>query len=291
MRPSNQVRDRRPARRPVPVGIMPTRARTAGWTYPVFPARVPEFEERCGRFAVRFARCGDELRAVQRLRFEVFNLELGEGLDESFATGRDEDRYDEVCHHLLVTEAATGQVIGTYRMMTDEMASECLGFYSGDEFDLRELPGPVKRDAIEVGRACVAREHRNRTVLYLLWRGLAAYLRHNDRRYVFGCCSLTSQDPGEARRVSAWLDAHGHVRRDLCVLPRPGWDCVGTAVEAPDPESWARVELPRLFALYLRYGARVCGPPAIDRQFKTIDWLVLFDREDLGPDARRMFFG
>jgi putative hemolysin len=270
---------------------MSSRARSLGWTYPIVPASVPEFHERSGRFAVRFARTPGELAAVQRLRFEVFNLELGEGLDASFATGRDEDRYDEVCHHLLVTLADTDEVIGTYRMMTDDMASRALGFYSGEEFDLRALPADVSRNAIEVGRACISREHRQRQVLFLLWRGLAAYLQHNDKRYVFGCCSLTSQDPDEARRVSAWLDAHDHVRRDVCILPRPGWECGAVAAEAPDPASWTDLELPRLFALYLRYGARVCGPPAIDRQFKTIDWLVLFDREDLAPDSRRMFFG
>ena len=60
------------------------------------------------------------------------------------------------------------------------------------------------------------------------------------------------------------------------------------ALTAGDP---AAIELPSLFRTYLRYGTLVCGPPAIDREFKTIDFLVLLDSEALDPRSRALFFG
>ena len=116
-------------------------------------------------YRVQFARSLDDVRAVQRLRFEVFNLELGEGLEESFATGLDVDRFDEVCHHLMVIHEASGAVVGTYRMQTHAMAAEFGGFYSAGEFTIDTLPDSLLDQAIEVGRACIARNYRNRSDL------------------------------------------------------------------------------------------------------------------------------
>ena len=257
--------------------------------YPVSPEFLPE-PIQGGRFEVSFARTRDDLEALQRLRFEVFNLELKEGLDESFATGLDADRFDPVCHHLIVTDRSTSHVIGTYRMQTSEMAERHGGFYSADEFDLAGLPAAVVHDAVEVGRACVAIPFRNRQVLVLLWRGLAAYLQRNRKRYLFGCCSLTSQDPADGRRVMDHLVSTNQVRTDLRVEPQPTWRCYDEGYVAPPAPTGRTVEVPKLFSLYLRYGGKVCGPPALDRFFKTIDYLVLLDIEDLDVEARNMFF-
>jgi len=259
-------------------------------SYPIRGDSIPiECFDR-GHYSLRFARTFQELEAAQRLRFEVFNLELGEGLEESFATGRDEDRFDPVCHHLVVLDDAE-KVIGTNRNQTSEMAAKHIGFYSGDEFDLTRLPEAVLTDAVEIGRACVAKAHRNRHVLFLLWTGLAMYMMRNDKRYLFGCCSLTSQDPNLGKRVMDHLDAHGHVHPTIRVTPHPDWRCYAESFDPGPPATTDAVKLPKLFSLYLRYGAKVCGEPALDRIFKTIDYLVLFDREDLDADHRATFFG
>ena len=115
-----------------------------------------------GAYELRFARRPEELDEILRLRFRVFNLELGEGLDESFASGRDRDEFDEVCHHLLVVDRRSKETIGTYRIQTSEMAATERGFYSAGEFQLAALPDRLLAGSIEVGRACIAREHRNR---------------------------------------------------------------------------------------------------------------------------------
>jgi putative hemolysin len=259
-------------------------------SYPVHGDSIPDDRIDRSRYSLRFATTPEELEAVQRLRFEVFNLELGEGLDESFATGRDEDRFDPVCHHLIVTDT-TGSAVGTYRMQTSEMAIEHIGFYSAEEFDLTGLPDEVLADAVEIGRACVARPHRNRDVLFLLWIGLALYLTRNSKRYLFGCCSLTSQDPVLGKRVMDHLEAHGLVHPTIRVAPQPDWRCYAESFDPGTSTLDEEVKLPKLFSLYLRYGAKGCGPPALDRRFKTIDYLVLFDREDLDAGHRALFFG
>lgn len=259
--------------------------------YPAFPENLPGTVSDEGRYSVRFARSAGELDAVQRLRFEVFNLEMGEGLEESYETGRDRDRFDEVCHHLLVIEKAGGMVVGTYRMQTSAMAQRHGGFYSAEEFSLESMPAEVIDDAIEVGRASVAKPYRNRAVLFLLWKGLAAYMQKNRKRFLFGCCSLTSQDSEEGRRVMQYLSQQGHVHPTYRAAPRPGWECYPAETESLPCAGVEQVKLPQLFKLYLRCGAKVCGPPALDRFFKTIDYLVLLDIEALDANMHAMFFG
>ncbi len=255
--------------------------------YPRFQESIPALELREGRYLLRFAQTAEDLDQILKLRFEVFNLELGEGLASSYRTGRDRDEYDAVCHHLMIVEAATGDVIGTYRMQTGEMAAAGAGFYSGGEFALDSLPPEVMKDSVELGRACIAAAHRNTGALYLLWKGIAAYVAYNQKRFLFGCCSLTSQDPGEGLEVFRMLEAGGHLHPRYSVLPHAAFACT---VDSADDTQGSAVKIPRLFRTYLRFGARVCGQPAIDRVFKTIDYLVIFDIFEMDRDSHRMFF-
>jgi Acetyltransferase (GNAT) domain/Major intrinsic protein len=129
-------------------GILETMTQ-AGRVAPFFVrAAVPSLEIREGRYLVRFARTPEELDAALRLRFEVFNLELGEGLTSSFQTGRDLDQFDEACDHLIVSETEADKVIGTYRMQTTEMATAGSGFYTAAEFDLSRLPSDLLAGAL-----------------------------------------------------------------------------------------------------------------------------------------------
>jgi len=256
-------------------------------TYPVFPQGVPPLQADAGDYQVRFAKSKEDLDQVFRLRFEVYNLEMNEGLEESFLTGRDQDPFDSQCHHLLVIHRASGKLVGTYRMQTRPMAQAHLGFYSSSEFAVEEFPGELLREAVEVGRACIERSHRNGRVLQLLWKGLAHYLNHNRKRYLFGCCSLASQDPLEGKALLDSLKAANAIHPELWVAPRPDY-----YLEAPEmPAEPPVVEVPRLLQGYLNLGGWVCSDPAIDRQFKTIDYLVLVDVEAMPRGLFRRFLG
>lgn len=265
----------------------PLTARPALQTRLPAPPGFPLQEISDRRYRVRFARTVEEIDAALKLRFEVFNLELGEGLECSFTTQRDRDEFDAQCHHLIVIDKESGEVIATYRMQTRQMADAANGFYSGGEFDLSGLTSPVLDNAVEVGRACIAKPHRNGRVLFLLWKGIAQYMVHAQKRYLFGCCSLTSQDPDEGKAVMEYLEQNGYVRKDLWAPPQPGLECYP---EEFIPGKPVKVHIPILFRLYLDYGAKVCGVPAIDRAFKTIDYLVILDLEDLDRRIRKMFF-
>lgn len=258
------------------------------FAYPLRPECLPPGATAKGRYVVRFARTAEELDAVLRLRFEVFNLELNEGLESSFLTGRDVDEFDPTCHHLIVLDTETEQIVGTYRLRTAEAARGFGGFYSAGEFDLSQLPPDVLDGAVEIGRACIAREHRNKQVLFLLWRGLAAYMLHNRKQYFFGCCSMPTQDAREGLRALNQLQRRGHLHPTLRVPPLPGFECVPEGYFVADGQE---ATLPRLFETYLRFGAKVCGAPAIDRRFKTVDFFVLFDARAMDERTRQLFFG
>lgn len=272
-----------PVETPLVPGVL-TEARE----YPRFRDSLPNVEMRGGGYLIRFASNDEDLDEVLKLRFDVFNLELGEGLESSFLTGRDLDEYDLACHHLMVIEAASGEVVGTYRIQTGAMAAAAKGFYSAGIFDLSHLPLELLEDSVEVGRACIGRAHRNTQALFLLWKGLASYLAHNRKRFLFGCCSLASQDRREGKLAMNLLEREGHLHPELRVPPRAGFECYPPGFEAGE---LFEVKLPRLFRTYLRIGAKVCGPPAIDRAFKTIDYFVLFDVFTLDRQMQQMFFG
>jgi putative hemolysin len=235
-------------------------------------------------YITRLARSADEIRAAQVLRFEVFNLELNEGLAASHVTGLDEDPFDAVCDHLLVEHVPSGSIVGTYRLQTGANAKAHLGYYCAQEFNF-DIYEPLRGQIIELGRACVHRQHRNLVVLGLLWKGIADYAKARGGRYLMGCSSLTSQDEADGASAYADLCRKHLVAPEWRTAPLPAYECSLRQVAA-EP-----VTIPKLLRAYLTLGAKICGPPALDRQFKTIDFLTLVDLERMHPLARQRFLG
>jgi putative hemolysin len=238
---------------------------------------IPPLNELRGSYRVRYASTQKDVELCCRLRYDVFNVELGEGLADSAATGIDRDHFDEQCDHLMVVDESDGQVIGTYRMQTQKAALAGHGFYSAGEFDLSALSSEILGNASELGRAAIHHDHRDRSVLYLLWRGLMAYYRWNDTRYFFGCSSITSQDPEEGLQCHDWLKRKGYLHPKFVTPPREKYIC-----DAPAHETYlGEFPIPRLFGFYLRFATQICSPPALDRDFGTIDFLILTDTRDV----------
>ncbi len=223
-----------------------------------------------GHYDLLLAEHMDDIRAAQRLRFEVFNLELHEGLESAFLTGHDADEFDEVCDHLIVRERATQKVVGTYRMQTGASAAAHHGYYSEREFDFAPFES-ARAEILELGRACVAAEHRNQTVIGLLWRGIARYAQSRGARYLVGCSSLTSQDEAAGLAVYRALAADHLADARWQTRPQIAWRC------SPLSDPATTLPVPRLMRAYLALGAKICGDPAIDRQFSTIDFLTWLD--------------
>lgn len=235
-----------------------------------------------GAYTARLAATTSDIHRAQALRFQVFNLELNEGLPESFQTERDEDPFDAFCDHLLVEHLPSQQIVGTYRLQPGLRASENIGFYSAREFAF-DAYETVRGELVELGRACVHRQHRNLVVLGLLWKGIAVYARQHGARYLIGCSSINSQDPAVGAATYADLYRNHLAPAKLRTHPVPACECSLERL-APEPPV-----VPKLLRAYLAIGAKICGPPALDRTFKTIDFLTLLDLHTLPAVVRQRF--
>jgi putative hemolysin len=235
------------------------------------------------RFRLSLAKHMDDLIACQRLRYQVFNCELGEGLPESHATGLDHDSFDVVCDHLMVHDVSTGTLVGTYRMQTGYRAQGNLGYYSAQLFDLHPFE-KICGEILELGRACVHEDYRNTTAMFLLWKGIASYATLCNARFLIGCSSLTSQDENEGMALYHTLRDKYLVEPALRTEPNPPFRCRESTEPLPPPR------VPRLFRSYLDLSACLCGAPAIDREFRTIDFLTLLDLHRIPDRVRARFF-
>jgi putative hemolysin len=236
-------------------------------------------------FSVSLAQNVADLEECQRLRFLVFNRELGEGLAASERTGLDRDRFDWVCDHLMVRDISTGVLVGTYRMQTGYRAQGNLGYYSEQLFDFAPFE-PIRGEMLELGRACVHSDYRNTTALAMLWKGIASYAALCNARFMIGCSSISSQDENEGAALFEELREKYLAPVGLRTEPKAAWRCKPTEGASREPLP----EPPRLFRAYLDISARLCGPPAIDREFGTIDFLTLLDLQVIPQRLRTRFF-
>jgi putative hemolysin len=239
------------------------------------------------RLEVQWARHTVEVRAAQRLRFEVFANEMGARLSTSLA-GHDIDIFDDYCEHLLVRDADTGLVVGTYRLLTPEQAKRIGSTYSDTEFDLTRLRS-LRSRMVELGRSCVHPEHRHGGVIMALWGALAEFMVRNQLDTMIGCASIPMLHNGVVSgdvAASIWHQVRQthmapiehHVRPRL-PLPLEGFD------------THLQVEPPALIKGYLRLGAKVLGAPAWDPDFNTADLPMMMRLADLPSRYRKHFLG
>ena len=235
-------------------------------------------ESLSGPLFVRLARTAEEVEAALKLRYEVFNLELEEGLASAFRTGRECDEFDSDSEHLIIVDRMQQRVIGTFRLRTYETAKTTTGFYSSRQFDLSALPPEVLAHAIEIGRPCIARTHRNTETQMLLLKGLGVSLLQKNKRYLFGSLSLSTRDPMHAGRIFDQLSHEGHLHPQFRLTPRPGFKCLW--YRASDVNG-NEIAISNWIRTCLQFGAKLCGPPALNRQFRTIELPFFLDGKQL----------
>lgn len=244
---------------------------------------------RQNNIEVRIARTETEIDAAQRLRFKIFYGEMNaKPTAEMAAAGRDFDRFDAYCEHLLVLDHSAGlpegEVIGTYRLLRRTLADRNGGFYTATEFDISPLVA-VPGEIMELGRACVDERFRNRPTMQLLWRGIASYVQFHDIKIMFGCASLPGTDPSALARPLSYLH-HNHmapeairaralphlfVRTDI--LPSGEVDAEAAVAELDARATIAA--LPPLIKGYLRLGGMIGEGAVIDREFQTTDVCII----------------
>ena len=257
------------------ISLLPNRA-----SVPQLPSK-KDIRLEAGNYLARLALTESERAAAYRLRFVVFNLEMNEGLESAYADGYDKDHFDDVCDHMIVQDRTTGRIVGTYRMQMGDVAGRYFGYYSEQEFCFAPYEA-MRPQIVELGRACIHREHRSPEVLHLLWRGIARYALVNGGRYMMGCCSLTSQDVEEGHAVFESLRS--------CMVEPDLLTKATTAFALPEAKlTNLAARAPKLLRAYLTIGAKICSEPAIDRGFKTIDFLTLLDLQTLHPRVAKRF--
>jgi putative hemolysin len=216
--------------------------------------------------------------AAQRLRYDVFTSEPGFAL-RTAARGRDADRFDEYCDHLLVREDNSGELVGCYRMLPPTGAIAAGGLYTATEFDVRALD-PLRPALVEMGRAVVRADHRNGGVVLLMWAGILAYLDRSGYDYVTGCVSVPTHgfdEPGsQIRGVRDFVLSRHTAPPEHTVYPHRPVVLDGKGLD--DIAAPVGPVVPPLMRGYLRLGARVCGEPAHDPDFGVGDFPALLDK-------------
>jgi putative hemolysin len=242
--------------------------------------RAAHIEKRGARLQITAAQTDDDIRAAQRLRWQVFADEQGAALNGEDA-GYDVDALDAFCDHLVVKELATNRVVGTYRLLTAEGARRFGGYYSEQEFDIGVLASG--RRLLEVGRSCVHRDYRNGATIALLWSGIAFYLNQSNYDAVIGCASIPLNGrPAAGMSLARRIASENRSSEDLRVISR----CPLPEVEG---ELAAAASIPPLIKGYLRSGAVVCGDPYWDRDFNSADLLMYLSVDSIDARYARHF--
>ncbi|MFZ9405721.1 MAG: GNAT family N-acetyltransferase [Burkholderiaceae bacterium] len=239
---------------------------------------------QAGHLVARIARTEQDVHAAQRLRREVFSRTYRARLTPTF-DGREEDRFDPHCRHLVVEDTRTGCVVGTYRLLMPEQARALGAFYMDSEFFTQQLD-PLRDRIVELGRSCVHPDYRSGGVIMLLWSALGELFANASNRWLAGCASVPMDDGGRyAATLFRHLASNYLAEEALQVRPKRPLDLSLAADEVA-------VVMPPLLKGYLRAGARLLGAPCIDVDFNCADFPVMLPLQDLtGRYSKRFLSG
>ncbi|WP_373998774.1 GNAT family N-acetyltransferase [Bdellovibrio bacteriovorus] len=249
-----------------------------------------EIRSEVGPFEIKTVTNVDELKEALALRYEVFHREM---LGKKALHGVDVDEFDFDCDHLIIKEKRSDKIVGTYRLNCSLFTQN---FYSSKEFmmgNIMQQPG-VK---LELGRACIHKDHRRGILISLLWKGIAEYMAATEAKLLFGCATVKTDDPRDAALLTRYFEEEGRVfanfrTRPTLAFTMPMLSYFLDEVRGPLTETQrAQAEelLPPLCRAYLKIGASLGGEPAWDREFQCIDFLTILQREDLNRTLWKKF--
>jgi L-ornithine Nalpha-acyltransferase len=244
-------------------------------------------------FLIKFAESKEEIEAAMRLRYEVFNIEQGKGLQSAELEKMDCDEFDEHCLHLIIVEKKTSRIVGTYRVHPGPVAKTQLGFYSAREYNVEGLD-ELQDEILEVGRSCVHPNFRNGSVIGLLWSGISGTLVRAGLHYTLGCVSLETTDPNVGWALYEHFKLRDKLSKQLKATPVEGFELPpgdrAKVDELLDNKVALLKHIPSLFKGYLRLGVKICGEPIWDEEFGTIDFLILLNYHNMPEKYIRHFF-
>lgn len=240
------------------------------------------------KIQIRLVKNKEELIAAQKLRYKIFFEECGatSSNPQVEIEKRDFDEFDDFCDHLIAIDKNAGDnpedyIIGTYRLMRKDGAKKCGKWYSQTEFEVEKF-NDYEGEVLELGRSCVAQNHRTKLVMQMLWNGLAAYMFDYDIKLMFGCGSFHGTDLNEYKQALSYLhynfitsgkldiSAKGENKRAMDLLPKEEVD-----------DKKALLEIPTMIKGYLRAGAKIGNSVWIDWDFNCFDVCIIFEMKDL----------
>ena len=241
-------------------------------------------------FTVRLARTAADLRAAQRLRYEVFVRELGgDGPLVDHKQGLEKDHLDPYFDHLLLVRSADQQVVGAYRLMRGDAAAKAGGFYSAGEYDLTVLRHSGRR-LLELGRSCIHPDERGGTALHHLWTGLARYIADHGIEVLFGVASFHGTDLNTLAAPLSLLHHRHLAPDDLRVVARgAGAHRMDLLAEDAFDRRAAMLQVPGLIKAYLRLGGFVGQGAFVDHAFNTTDVCLILDIARMDEKQARLY--
>ena len=243
----------------------------------------PEFE-------INIASTSEQIRASQRLRYEVFIEEMGgNGKLVDHVNKLEKDEFDPFFEHLILTDKANPKMgaIGVYRILRSDKMKEIGRFYSEDEYDLSPLHRSNLR-LLELGRSCVHRQYRGGTAMYHLWQGLSDYIEKYKIDILFGVASFYGNKVEDFVQPLSYL-YHHHLAPDYLrpkSLVHKSLNMLD--IDEIDPKS-ARKDIPPLIKAYLRLGGMVGDGAYIDRSFRTIDVCLVMELSKMSERHKEIY--
>ena len=233
-----------------------------------------------------------DLRAAQRLRYEVFVAELGGGgplVDHDARLER--DHLDPLFDHLLLRDRRTGEVVGVYRLMRRDRADEAGGFYSASEYDLQPLLCSGRR-ILELGRSCLHPAYRGGTAMHVLWSALARYVAEHGIEVLFGVASFHGTDVSKLAQPLSLLH-HRHLAPPALRVRalENSFQTMNLVPEVDLDRRAAMVQIPSLIKAYLRLGGCVGEGAFVDTDFNTVDVCLIMDTAQLSARQVRIYGG
>ncbi|MFD1883114.1 GNAT family N-acetyltransferase [Paracoccus pacificus] len=248
-----------------------------------------------GPFDVRLARSETDLLSAQRLRYRVFIEEMGgDGALVDHDARLERDEFDPVVDHLLLIDrrqppGSLDYVVGVYRLLTDRAAEKFGRFYCDAEYDLTPLRRSGRR-LLELGRSCVAPEHRGGTGVFLMWNALAEYVLERELEIMFGVASFHGTDVQALAQPLSWLHHKHRAPDDLCPTALPqGFQRMDLVPRADLNQRAAMVGMPALIKAYLRLGGTVGNGAFLDHEFNTTDVFLLMDTARMSQRHRGFY--
>lgn len=242
---------------------------------------------------LRLAQDESEIRAAQHLRYKVFYEECkAKPTVETLKEKRDMDRFDDIADHLIVIDESRhngDRIVGTYRLLRQDVADKNGGFYTSGEYDIAPLLSRG-RPMMELGRSCVLPAYRTRPVMQLLWEGIIGYMFNHEMDTLFGCVSFPGTDVSALSKQLAYLHHYHRIEENIRprALPEHYVDINLHAKEDLD-EKQIFADLPALIKGYLRIGCKIGDGAFIDRQFNTTDVCIIMTRDHMTSRYRRHY--